>query len=105
MDFENTAYSKLFVLDTRHQTDGFDQLRIILRPEGFLKFAAPIGLYVNKGHNIPTRKEHDFKSMTLWDDGEGVFIDMPNGEDEFIILVEGPEKNVLILSTELLSFK
>ena len=68
MDFENTAYSKVFQLDTRNQED-FDQLRIILRPEGFLKFAAPIGLWVNKGHNIPTKKQHDFASLTLWDDG------------------------------------
>jgi len=55
MDFENTAYSKVFVLDT-NKNFNFDQLRIILKPKGLLKFAAPIGLYVNKGTIIPTRK-------------------------------------------------
>jgi hypothetical protein len=89
MDFENTAYSKVFQVDTRNRDD-FDQLRIILRPEGFLQFGAPIGLYVNRGHAIPTRKENDFASMTLWDNGEGVFIDSPEASDEFTIVVEGP---------------
>ena len=68
MDFENTAYSKVFQLDTRNEKD-YDQLRIILKPEGFLKFAAPINLWVNKGHTIPTKKQHDFASLTLWDNG------------------------------------
>jgi hypothetical protein len=59
MDFENTAYSKVFILDTS-QRHNFDQLRITLKPKGFLNFPAPIGLYVNKGTNIPTRKQNDF---------------------------------------------
>ena len=54
MDFEDTAYSKVFMLDTRNKED-FDQLRIVLKPEEFLTFPAPIGLYVNKGHALPTR--------------------------------------------------
>lgn len=98
MDFEDTAYSKVFQLDTSHK-DNFDQLRIILRPEGFLQFPAPIGLYVNKGSSLPTRKSHDFSSITLWDNGEGIFIDTPEAKGIFTILVESPEKNVLSLST------
>ena len=78
-DFENTDYSKVFQLDTRNH-EKFDQWRVILKPEGFLQFAAPIGLWVNKGHSIPTKKQHDFASLTLWDNGEGVFIDMPDAE-------------------------
>lgn len=31
MDFENTAYSQVFTLDTTKESD-FDQLRVILRP-------------------------------------------------------------------------
>ena len=58
--------------------EGYDQLRIILKPKGFLKFPAPIGLYVNRNRDVPSRKEHDIKSMTLWDNGEGVFLDMPS---------------------------
>lgn len=86
MDFEDTAYSKVFQLDTTNK-DSFDQLRIILRPEGFLRFPAPIGLYVNKGSSLPTRKSHDFSSITLWDNGEGVFIDTPEAKGTFTILV------------------
>lgn len=55
MNFEDTAYSKVFTLDTSDKHN-FDQLRITLKPKGFLKFPAPIGLYVNKGTKIPTRK-------------------------------------------------
>ena len=69
----------MFKLDTRNHGD-FDQLRIILRPQVFLAFPAPIGLYVKKGHEIPTRKDKDYKAITLWDNGEGVFIDKPDAE-------------------------
>lgn len=105
MDFENTAYSAVFQLDTTAVTEQFDQLRIVLRPKAFLQFGAPIGLYINKGPSLPTRKSHDFSSLTLWDDGQGVFIDMPDAKGVFTILVEGPEKNVLILENKLISNK
>jgi hypothetical protein len=68
MDFEKTAYSKVFQLDTRESGE-FDQLRIVLRPNGYLQFPAPIGLYINKGTSLPSRKSHDFSSITLWDNG------------------------------------
>lgn len=89
MNFENTAYSKVFQIDTKEAAD-FDQLRIILKPKGFLQFGAPIGLYMNKGTSLPTRRSHDFSSITLWDNGEGIFIDTPEAKGVFTILVEGP---------------
>jgi len=55
MDFESTAYSKIFVLDTSNNTESFDQLRIILRPDGFLKFPAPIEMYVNQDESVPSK--------------------------------------------------
>jgi hypothetical protein len=103
MDFENTAYSKVFTLDTSKETK-FDQLRIVLRPEGFLQFPAPIGLYLNQDESIPTKERHDIRGMTLWDNGKGIFLDMPDAAGIFTILIEGPEKNVLLLETQLLSF-
>jgi hypothetical protein len=33
--------------------------------------------------------------MTLWDNGQGIFLDQPDATGIFTILVEGPEKNVL----------
>jgi hypothetical protein len=97
MDFEQTAYSKIFVLDTTKSEEDFDQLRIILRPEGFLRFASPISLYLNEGESIPTKSMHSMKGMTLWDDGQGIFLETPTAKGIFTILVEGPEKNILIL--------
>lgn len=35
--------------------------------------------------------------MTLWDNGLGVFIEKPDSVGQFTILVEGPEKNILLL--------
>lgn len=102
MDFENTAYSQVFSLDTTKESD-FDQLRVVLRPEGFLQFPAPIGLYLNKGDSVPTKDVHDYKGMTLWDNGQGIFLDAPLAAGTFTILIEGPEKNVLLLETMLVS--
>ena len=48
MDFENTAYSKLFTIDTNDLID-FKRLQVILKPKGFLSFNAPIIMYANKG--------------------------------------------------------
>jgi hypothetical protein len=44
------------------------------------------------------------KGMTLWDDGQGIFLDTPIARGIFTILIEGPEKNILILETQLISF-
>jgi hypothetical protein len=90
MDFENTAYSKLFTLDTRNNKDKFDQLRIILKPLGFLQFPAPIGLYLNQDESLPTRDRHDIKGMTLWDNGQGIFLDQPDATGIFTLIIEGP---------------
>lgn len=87
------------------KNEKFDQLRIILRPEGFLQFPAPIGLYLNQDESLPTRERHDLKGMTLWDNGQGIFLEQPDAAGLFTILVEGPEKNVLVLETQLVSFK
>ena len=48
LDFENTAYSKLFTIDTNDLFD-FKRLQVILKPKGFLSFNAPIRIYANKG--------------------------------------------------------
>ena len=45
------------------------------------------------------------KGMTLWDNGQGIFLDMPDAKGIFTILVTGPEKNILILETQLISHK
>lgn len=79
-------------------------MRIILKPEGFLQFPAPIGLYLNEDDSIPTKERHSMKGMTLWDNGQGIFIDMPDAKGKFTILVTGPEKNVLVLEAKLVSF-
>lgn len=105
MDFESTAYSKIFVLDTSNSTESFDQLRIILRPDGFLKFPAPIEMYVNQDESVPSKQRHDLKGITLWDNGQGIFLEQPDAKGIFTILISGPEKNVLILQTQLVSFK
>lgn len=101
LDFENTAYSKLFSLDTSQLFD-FKRLQIILKPKGFLSFNAPIRLYANKGEAIPTREKHDYAGIHLWDDGLGIFINYPDGSATFTILIEGPEKNVLKLETKII---
>ena len=54
LDFENTAYSKLFTIDTSDLFD-FKRLQVILKPKGFLSFNAPIRMYASKGDNIPTQ--------------------------------------------------
>ena len=39
--------------------------------------------------------------MHLWDDGQGIFLHKNKMKDPLLtILVEGPEKNVLVLSNE-----
>ena len=44
--------------------------------------------------------------MHLWDDGQGIFLHKKNMKNPFItLLVEGPEKNILILSNELKKVK
>lgn len=70
--------------------DKFSRMEIILKPISFLSFGAPIKLYANKGGTVPTRQQHDFKGIHLWDDGQGIFIDYPMAANNFTILVEGP---------------
>jgi hypothetical protein len=77
MDFEDTAYSKLFTLDTSNKKN-IEQVRIILKPEGFLEFPAPVSLFLNQDDSVPTKSRHDMKGMTLWDNGLGIFIDSPD---------------------------
>lgn len=103
LDFEGTAYSKVFELDTTGKT--FDQLRIILKPETFLNFPAPIGLYMNFGKEIPTKENYDMKGLTIWDDGLGIFLAQPEASGIFTFLIEGPEKNILILENKLVQLK
>lgn len=67
LDFEDTAYSKLFSLDTNSYFD-FKRLEITLKPtKSFLSYSAPVRMFVNKGDSVPTREKHDYKGMTLWD--------------------------------------
>jgi len=54
LDFQDTAYSKLFSLDTNSFFD-FKRLQITLKPKGFLSYNAPVRLYVNKGETVPTK--------------------------------------------------
>jgi hypothetical protein len=99
LDFENTAYSKIFTLNTEG-TDFFE-LRILLIPRGFIKYGEPIVLMANFGSEVPTRNKHDLQAIHTWDDGQGIFIRKSEMKDRVLtILVEGPEKNVLILSAK-----
>lgn len=52
---------------------------------------------------MPTKEVHDYKGMTLWDNGQGIFLDAPLASGTFTLLIEGPEKNVLLLETMLVS--
>ena len=48
LDFEDTAYTKIFVINTTDVED-FDELRIVLKPLGFLRYGEPILLLGNWG--------------------------------------------------------
>lgn len=72
MNFENTAYSKIFTIDTVGTE--FNELRILLRPRGFIKYGEPIILLANYGTEVPSREKHDLKGMQIWDDGQGIFL-------------------------------
>ncbi len=80
----------------------FKRLQIILKPKTFLSFNGEIRLYANRGESIPTKEKSDFKGIHLWDDGLGIFINYPEASGLFTILVEGPEKNLLVLETKLI---
>lgn len=73
LDFENTAYSKIFSLDVSDAED-FYELRLMLQPRGFIKYGQPIILLANYGNQVPTQQQHDFKGIHVWDDGQGIFI-------------------------------
>lgn len=47
LNFENTAYSKIFTLNT--EGNDFYELRILLLPRGFIKYGEPIVLFANYG--------------------------------------------------------
>jgi hypothetical protein len=38
----------------------------------------------------------------LWDDGLGLFINYPDGSGVFTVLIEGPEKNILVLEASVI---
>ncbi len=72
LDFEDSAYSKVFTLDTTGEE--FYELRILLEPKGFISYGEPVILLANYGKEIPTQSKHDFKGIHIWDDGQGIFI-------------------------------
>jgi len=39
---------------------------------------------------LPTRDKYDIKGMTLWDNGQGIFLDQPDATGIFTIIIEGP---------------
>jgi hypothetical protein len=55
-----------------------------------LRFAAPIGLYLNQDESVPTKHQYDIKGITLWDNGQGIFLDKPDAIGIFTIIIEGP---------------
>lgn len=61
-----------------------------------MNYPAPIQMYANKGWRTPTKDIHDFKSIHIWDDGVGIFLNKMEIESEvgwgtgITIAVSGP---------------
>jgi hypothetical protein len=73
LNFEESAYAKLFSLDVSKAE--FEQLQIILMAETFLTATSPIRMFANFGKKPPTPNEHQMTGIHLWNDGQGIFID------------------------------
>jgi hypothetical protein len=65
---------------------------------------APVHMMANYGKSTPTVSSYDLKSIHIWDDGQGIFIEKTDLKDMYLtILVEGPAENVLHLKAEILT--
>lgn len=100
LNFEDSAYAKLFSLDV--SKEDYEQLQLILQAETFLTATSPVRLFANFGKKPPTPSEHQMSGIHLWNDGQGIFIDKADMREQVVtILVEGPAENILQLTPHL----
>jgi hypothetical protein len=98
LDFQESAYAKLFVVD--FSKFEFKQAQVILEAETFLEATSPIHLVASFGRKTPpTLEKYEIGSVHLWNDGLGIFLEKDEMKEMVItILVVGPAENILKLT-------
>ena len=79
----------------------FEEFRVIIHPRASKNIFTHIKMYGKwGGDSSPTEKDHDFKSVNLWEDGEGIFLSKKDmREKSFNIFITGSPDTTFQLSS------
>lgn len=81
----------------------FEEFRVHVAPRATQRPFDNVKIYGKYGKNNPTSENYDFKSVNLWEDGEGLFIKKKDMKDtNMYLLLVGQHQTTYSLSCEVI---